>query len=521
MSILSVKIELLSPTLLAATPPASNLSETLLFIPGNTLRGVLARRYLAQNNNNADADFQTLFITGQTKFGFGLPDGAHFLPLSARSCKYDGGFHNDDEHGVVDLLLRDQSELRCAYEDQDKCGAPIDYLKGFWRPKHHQKTEVHTRLTTRTAIDPRRGTAHSGMLYSQRVVEEGQCFFARIESTNDLLTRLTALLVKPFTARIGTGTSRGQGWVKVSRAQNLADDSDYWGTALDRYKRYEDIRNHQGKTQLVVTLLSNGLFQDEYLRDLTAPTSHHLQTLGIDPAEWEEKPARAFMDTRLLSGFDGYPINLPRQQRLAVAAGSVFLFKSRKGAIEPTLPEGSGIGWIGDGNREGYGYAALWHPFHIEPDPPASAKTQSDLIATATRESQFIRKARELYQQDFHLISKAQMAAVADKIRRSTTYSSAQKEAVKYLKEQLDKLDKKIKRGVPPSSWVIPAKSEPETKLGTLLIEWIEQEKYMSQPAPNEQARLEALRLFWNRFHGFYRFKKQTGEDMELKKAGA
>ena len=75
------------------------------------------------------------------------------------------------------------------------------------------------------------------------------------------------------------------------------------------------------------------------------------------------------MDTRLIFGFDGKPIFLPRQPRLAVAAGSVFLFKAKQN--NPHIPTGEGIGWIGEENREGYGQAVLWHPFHLQPEGQA------------------------------------------------------------------------------------------------------------------------------------------------------
>jgi hypothetical protein len=71
------------------------------------------------------------------------------------------------------------------------------------------------------------------------------------------------------------------------------------------------------------------------------------------------------MDTRLVFGFDGEPICLPREPRLAVSAGSVFLFEAK--TTDPSIPEGDGVGWIGEGNREGYGQAVLWHPFHLRP----------------------------------------------------------------------------------------------------------------------------------------------------------
>lgn len=102
---IGLRITLQSPALLAAAPPASNLTETLDYIPGNTVRGLLARRYL-DVKGNADAAFTELFATGQTRFGCGQILGAEVIPLSARSCKYYGGFRRDGSHGVLDCCSR-------------------------------------------------------------------------------------------------------------------------------------------------------------------------------------------------------------------------------------------------------------------------------------------------------------------------------------------------------------------------------------------------------------------------------
>jgi hypothetical protein len=118
----------------------------------------------------------------------------------------------------------------------------------------------------------------------------------------------------------------------------------------------------------VVTLLTDGLFQDNYLRDTTAPSLDDLVPLGINSKDWNHEVATAFMDTRIVFGFDGEPIHLPRQPRLAVAAGSVFLFAAKDNCPNPKIPTGDGVGWIGDRNSEGYGQAVLWHPFHLAPE---------------------------------------------------------------------------------------------------------------------------------------------------------
>ena len=359
---LFLKITTESPLMLAAAPPAQNLVESLDFIPGNTIRGLLANRYLRTPGKSADDLFQRLFVSGDTIFGPAQIKGGEAVPLSARTCKYAGGFRNDDGgHGVTDLLLADKGDIRsCA-----KCGKPLDYHKGYFDPTKRNSLDVKMRRITRTAIDPLRGTASTGLLYSQQVIEEGQEFYAAIECPEPLKPPLIVLIKDEFTARLGTGKSRGQGWVKVSQSPTPI------GIDKNTAQRFKQFQERKKELVLAVTLLSEALFIDDYLRDLTAPNIRHLAPLGINPDEWEQEPATSYADTRLVSGFDGYPIRLPRPVRMAVCAGSAFLFRTKAGRLPTTIPTGSGVGWIGDKCREGFGLTALWHPFHLQPDKEA------------------------------------------------------------------------------------------------------------------------------------------------------
>ena len=356
---IGLSITTLNPLLMSAGPPAGNLIETLDFIPGNTVRGLLARRYMTRGGKPEDDIFRRLFLSGETRFGFASINGSQTIPLSARSCKYNSGFIEDKEHGVIDILLSDKKEKRCIKEN---CKHPVDYLEGFWNPETCKKEKVDKRLITRTAIDPVRGSASHEQLYSQRVIEEGQTFVSAIEIPNDLVPDFKALFLGHFTACIGKGRSRGQGWVEVKEVEPPAFS--FEGTLKERFERFN---NDKGLSLLAVTLLSDAIFHDEYLRDCTAPDVSHLKSLGIKENEWKLKHCRAFASQRLVYGFDGKPLQLPRQPRLAVAAGSVFVFEPEDG-VTPDSPDGNGngIGWIGDNNREGFGHAVLWHPFHYQ-----------------------------------------------------------------------------------------------------------------------------------------------------------
>ena len=354
MKSISISITTKSPLLLSQGPPAHNLIKTLDFIPGNTIRGLLARQYLSNGGQAGDSDFVSLFLSGETRFGFARINGCQTIPLSARSCKYNDGFKEDQGHGVIDVLLSDK-ERRC---EEQECNMPVDYFEGFWNPATCKKQRVRKRFITRTAIYPVLGSASMGQLYSQQVIEEEQVFRGIIEVPEGLAGALESLFPSNyFIARIGTGRSSGQGWVEVRR-EALSLPS--WGTAKERFKRFKD-------RVLVVTLLSDAIFHDKYLRDCTAPDISHLKFKDIKSDDWESVPSNAFASSRMVFGFDGTPFQLPRAPRVAVTAGSVFLFKAKNGG-EPNIHDSDGIGWIGDNNREGFGQAILWHPFHLDPE---------------------------------------------------------------------------------------------------------------------------------------------------------
>ena len=284
MKSISISITTKSPLLLSQGPPAHNLIKTLDFIPGNTIRGLLARQYLSNGGQAGDSDFASLFLFGETRFGFARINGCQTIPLSARSCKYNDGFKEDQGHGVIDVLLSDK-ERRC---EEQECNMPVDYFEGFWNPAICRKQRVRKRLITRTAINPVLGNASMGQLYSQQVIEEEQVFRGIIEVPEDLAGALGRLFPSDyFIARIGTGRSRGQGWVEVRR-EALSLPS--WGTAKERFKRFKD-------RVLVVTLLSDAIFHDKYLRDCTAPDISHLKSMDMNKGT-------ALLEVAALMGLD-------------------------------------------------------------------------------------------------------------------------------------------------------------------------------------------------------------------------
>jgi len=358
----SIKTTTLTPVMLSGGPPAHNLIESLDFIPGNSIRGLMAERYLQviKDSSPSDENFKKLFLSERTRFGFATINGALPIPASARTCKYEGGFTKEESHGVVDWIISSPNENRLC----PKCSGPLDYFEGQWHPTKAKKAVVKRRLILRTAIDACRNSASAGRLYSNKVIEEGQSFFSMIEVEDaDAANILENLIAKPFTAAIGTGRSRGQGWVEVRKAA-CPESALNWGEAKKRYNKFKAL----DVNSLVVTFLSDAIFSDDYLRDLSAPSIYHLKSLGINPNEWVSEPHSGFASVRTVFGFDGCPLFLPRIPRLAIKAGSVFAFKPKNDSASVSVPSDTGLGWTGENNREGYGLAVLWHPFHLAPE---------------------------------------------------------------------------------------------------------------------------------------------------------
>ena len=151
---------------------AGQVNPTLAYIPGTTLRGAIAWKWLRENRNAAQTPgFQHLFDKGGLRCGSLYPlvapveeariaysaDLALPLPLTARTCKHEPGFQqapprDEQGHGVVDTLvdaleegaarrLREEGETppegwkglarheRCT---QDECGASMGRVSGLY-----------------------------------------------------------------------------------------------------------------------------------------------------------------------------------------------------------------------------------------------------------------------------------------------------------------------------------------------------------------------------------------------------
>ena len=189
--------------------------ETLRYIPGSGLLGSFAAAHRKIRDDKKD-EFTKFFLSGDICFGNLYP--ANFqnrefsgstlrgnnrpikpIPYTAHSCKRFSGFlfkaeeGGQERHGVLDSLihwglfaLSGQAKTgifdaykECTYTDKyGKCGESLDAFSGFYRRGDDiaeiGKSEVTTRLLTRTGISRETGTVQEGILYNREVLNEGQ-----------------------------------------------------------------------------------------------------------------------------------------------------------------------------------------------------------------------------------------------------------------------------------------------------------------------------------------------------------
>lgn len=311
---------------------AGQVNPTLAYIPGTTLRGAIAWKWLRENRNAAQtAGFQHLFDKGGLRCGSLYPlaapveearitysaDLALPLPLTARTCKHEPGFQraplrDEQGHGVVDTLvdaleevadrrLREGEETppekwkglarheRCA---PGGCGASMDRFSGFYHSgeardeRWLRQVRPPMRLFTRTAILEELETARPEALFSRQALEAGQEFAGFLDIAPQAEADLKRLLSPGAEVYVGAGRTAGLGHMEVVELQpDWGVLATLLGPVADRQQKFADrLHSSLGERWALVplTLLSDTILLDRLLRSASAPEPdvlHHYALL--------------------------------------------------------------------------------------------------------------------------------------------------------------------------------------------------------------------------------------------------
>ncbi|AEB10604.1 RAMP superfamily CRISPR-associated protein [Desulfobacca acetoxidans] len=380
-------VKLLSPVCLVQNRGVGNTLPTLDYIPGSTVRGLLAQLYLEQPGCSADANFRDLFINEVVSYPNLYPEGAQVIPFSALTCKYHPGFGTmNDIHGAVDGVLpwlRHQFNSQVPLEELAKvcqwegCGAPLDRLNGYYLVAggSERQVTVKKRLLARTAILETLEVAKSGDLYSLEVLQEGQEFLGDLAAPSDKVQQLLALLATQSRGWLGTARSRGLGEVELSLAEE-EDTASY--TVGQRLAGFNAGLHQDGRLRCFnLTLLSDAIVLDELLGYRCQPLIEDLKlAVGVTGKSVldEFRLFTAWSGVQRLSGWQA-AWKLPKPEEQAIRRGSVFVFGLNR--IDQALDsqqisevvkiladlERNGLG---ERPAEGFGRLRVCHEFHWE-----------------------------------------------------------------------------------------------------------------------------------------------------------
>lgn len=398
-----IEVELRSPLLLGTDQEYAIFLETRDYIPGSVLRGSLAR-LLQESGTQAQLD--TLFSPTITQPIFehlypvtgGANTFSQPLPLSARSCKYNGGFQEPGSskyHGIGDILIR-----QSVFEQALSANARLPFLYRPVCPECQAEVErpnirfyetigatyrsirAPVRRLARSAINRRRYTAADQLLYTLETIEPGWIqghepkkliFRGAVHYQEEHKPLLESYL--PQIQWLGRGRSRGLGQISL-RLNPEGPEQPALEERVEAFNRkvWEEWRFYERVAGLSpppedtvffsIGLLSPAVFS----RGGLPSTEPDLGELGFEAGQ-QATIQRAFTDQHILGGWH-LGANLPRRTMLATAAGSVYMTGVQglsPGQLADLLKPIEIIG-LGQERERGLGRVTISSLFHYQPE---------------------------------------------------------------------------------------------------------------------------------------------------------
>jgi len=392
-----ITAELLSPLMIAQNRQ-SNASEAVPYLPGSSLRGAIAAKYLREAGNQDSADFQKIFVDHPISFPNLLPTLEKErivpkpLPLTAASCKrYSGFCHSEREahaeresHGVLDILAEKVLE---AYYPQwltpsvcPICNNDTKPFIGFWndvldQPERYKPSIVYQK---HTGIDRTSGTVAQEVFYMTQAIADyaledkqykKQYFSGLIHLTQQEYDILLPLLES--SVFVGADRTRGMGemTLTLTDCQLPMPDIESWNESF-KGKLTTRLENHIDSTALnsllegsffTINLDADAILVDSFLRP-TAQPDLCFESIPKSDIRSVLKVARS----KTIRGWNS-AWGLPKADDLAVSMGSVYLFKYDGNNVQQFKQELNQLMSAGIGLRksEGFGRISICDNFHL------------------------------------------------------------------------------------------------------------------------------------------------------------
>lgn len=377
MKFFHIQAKLLS-ALMVQEDRQSNAPQGLPYLPGSSLRGAVAARYLRMGGTPEDAAFTELFLENPVCFPdlFPADIGDQLsipLPMTACSCKRYPGFLRENGHGVADSLA---AHFAAQLEERPllevfvcrTCKQDMRPIHGFWngatrRPQRFDPVIVYQR---HTGIDRHTGTVAPSIFYITQGISDTRKGEDLVDQTQYLTGGVYLsqnqfeILCSCFSETIfaGADRTRGMGEMELTLKECAPPNRDLeaWDGAFRKKVAELTSKPLPSGLYFSIGLLGHAILVDRFLRPSPEIILNHH---GITSAGRiiRQHLVRGWQSTR----------QLPKTEDTAIAMGSVYLFQYRGEDISglAAFLKQLEVEGIGLRRTEGFGRIAVCGPIHV------------------------------------------------------------------------------------------------------------------------------------------------------------
>ena len=383
----------LEAPLVIQTSRQSNTSQTMPYLPGGTLRGALAAKYIYSGGCPDDSDFQHLFLKDPVSFPNLLPSDKsgkiipQVLPLTSVSCKREPGFStgrsndsnsnrdNDNTlHGVADFLALKAMAKKDRGIDTNiscpVCGKDMKSFAGFWNGKIEKPEKFTPTINYKrhTGIDRNTGIISPSIFFitqsmanfksilqeNTREREYYPQYLTGIIASNEAQLKIIRELISD-TVFAGADRTRGYGEIHLLISNKPVEVPNVDIIDWDRQFKKKLNTDSSNYIYFSIKLESDAILVDRFLR----PASDlNLLFKKIEPVL---KIARS----KTIRGWNT-AWGLSKPDDIGLLMGSIFLYKytgDDRANLIRFLNELT-ISGIGVRKEEGFGRISICDPLH-------------------------------------------------------------------------------------------------------------------------------------------------------------
>lgn len=394
-----IAVEAITPLILSKRPAVDGLSviQSMDYITGASFRGAFIELWKNYYNfiddNTVSEEILEKFLDNGIVFGNFYIKNSSPLPLTAITCKQFAGFKTEeDSHGVRDSLFQsvlnqkefNMERFECNHQnDYNRCSSALTTKEGFVSVEPSANGDTYTIkkpltkiLTGHISIDPITQTNLKSQLFFEEAIDVGQMFQGMIRVPVDLKDQFEEVMKVGTTLRVGGKRTSGFGEIKVTEfyktTQKIPSDANY-NLQLSLQERWSDFQKFckdelkiisDQERAFTITLLSDGIFVDEYYRYRTDLTPELLTYLtGIDFSNTIIAHSHAI--SKRISGWN-QTWHTAIDDELATKMGSSYLYITSNTNDKELINKLEKLQEIAIGERtyEGFGEIFVCHPFH-------------------------------------------------------------------------------------------------------------------------------------------------------------